>query len=82
MKEFELMEEGLRRELLEETGLCLHSARLAGICEDVITGEALQLRYPDSDSAHKLYFLFFCEVYRGTPLPPLRSTPGKQNSFG
>ncbi len=51
----ETLEEAIRRELLEETGLSVTPQRMAGIYEQVTSRR-------DGGPDHKLYFLFLCQL--------------------
>lgn len=51
----ETLDEAIRRELLEETGLCVVPLRMAGIYEQVTARR-------DGGPDHKLYFLFLCQL--------------------
>ena len=59
----ETLEEAIRRELLEETGLSVAPIRMAGLYEQV-----MQRR--DGAPDHKLYFMFLCRLMDVERLKP------------
>lgn len=55
---YETVEEGLRREVREETGLALDAVHLFAI----VSGEKNILRYPNGDITHYVDFYFYSKV--------------------
>ena len=51
----ETLEEAVRREVLEETGLTVRPVRLAAVYERIASGR-------EDGANHKLYFIFQCEL--------------------
>jgi len=56
---FESMEEAVRREVLEETGLSVRVVRFAALAEEIYTDEALRRKYPDY--CHRVMHIFAAE---------------------
>lgn len=54
--QYETMEDALRREVLEETGYTVASARFAALAEDIFTDKGLREKYPDY--SHRIYHIF------------------------
>lgn len=54
--QYEAMEDALRREVMEETGYTVASARFAALAEDIFTDKGLREKYPDY--SHRIYHIF------------------------
>jgi len=56
---FESMEEAVRREVREETGMGVRILRFAALAEEIYTNESLRQKYPDY--AHRMMHIFLAE---------------------
>ncbi len=56
----ETMEEAVKRECLEETGISISVNKMVGIYEEIQTDEDRQENYPDY--AHKIFHIFLCNI--------------------
>jgi 8-oxo-dGTP pyrophosphatase MutT (NUDIX family) len=59
-KQYETLEEAVKRECLEETGFILEVEKLSAIYEEIDTNEDFRKHY--ADYAHKIFFVFICRV--------------------
>lgn len=57
--QYESMEEAVRREVMEETGMTVHNLRFAALAEEIYTDEALRRKYPDY--SHRMMHIFLAE---------------------
>lgn len=64
----ETLEDALRREVLEETGLTITRPRLVALAEEIMEDEDLIARYPDY--FHRLFCIFRAELADVPALPP------------
>ena len=62
---FEALEDAVRRECLEETGLHVRVVRLAAVCEEIWTTPAVREEFPEY--AHRMLHIFLCETEDGIP---------------
>ena len=74
---FESMEEAVRREVREETGLGVRVLRFAALAEEIYTDENLRQRYPDY--AHRVMHIFLAEP-DGTKVEPSEKDWGMETS--
>ena len=58
--QYETLEEAVKRECLEETGLTLEVDRLAAIYEEISINEKFRESY--EEYAHKIFFIFICHA--------------------
>ena len=56
---FESMEDAVRREVREETGMGVRILRFAALAEEIYTNELLRQKYPDY--AHRMMHIFLAE---------------------
>ena len=56
---FESMEEAVRREVREETGMSVRIVRFAAMAEEIYTSERIRLKFPDY--AHRVMHIFVAE---------------------
>ncbi len=56
---FESMEDAVRREVREETGMGVRILRFAALAEEIYTNESLRQKYPDY--AHRMMHIFLAE---------------------
>ena len=59
----EMLNETVKRELLEETGYSVIPQRLSGIYERINSGRS-------DENGHKIYFVFLCKLESETPRKP------------
>ena len=64
----EPLEEALKREVLEETGLTIANPRLAALAEEIMDDEDLIARFPDY--FHRLFCIFLADLADVPALPP------------
>lgn len=57
---FEPLENAVRRECLEETGLHVRVLRLAAVCEEIWDSPEMREAHPDY--CHRMLHIFLCEV--------------------
>jgi len=69
--QYETLEEAVKRECLEETGLTLEVERLAAIYEEISINEKFRESY--EEYAHKIFFIFICRV-SGEHIAPVTET--------
>lgn len=62
---FEPLEDAVRRECLEETGLHVHIIRMAAVCEEIWEDPLMRAEYPDY--SHRMLHIFLCEVDESYP---------------
>ena len=62
---FEPLEDAVRRECLEETGLHVHIIRMAAVCEEIWEDPVIREEHPDY--AHRMLHIFLCEVDESVP---------------
>lgn len=65
----ETLEEAVKRELLEETGIAVQPIRLAALYERIASGR-------EDGANHKMYFIFQCK-----PLPVPARKPTERDSY-
>ena len=68
-EQYETLEEALRRECLEETGLTVRPLRFLALYEEICLDPVLRSNFPDY--AHKMYHVFLCRVEDVPPREPL-----------
>ena len=62
---FEALEDAVRRECLEETGLHVKILRLAAVCEEI--WESPEMREAHPDYCHRMLQIFLCEIDESYP---------------
>ena len=62
---FEPLEDAVRRECLEETGLHVKVLRLAAVCEEIWDSPKMREAHPDY--CHRMLQIFLCEVDETIP---------------
>ena len=66
--QYETLEFTVARECLEETGYTVKVIGFAGLCEEICDDIVVREQRPDY--AHKLNFVFFCELLNETKVAP------------
>ena len=66
--QYETLEEALRRECLEETGLVVRPLRFLALYEEICLDPILRSNFPDY--AHKMYHVFLCRAEDAPPQEP------------
>ena len=62
---FEPLEDAVRRECLEETGLHVRITRMAAVCEEIWDSPEMREAHPDY--CHRMLHIFLCEVDESYP---------------
>ena len=62
---FEPLEDAVRRECLEESGLHVRVLRLAAVCEEIWDDPVVRAKHPDY--CHRMMQIFLCEVDESRP---------------
>jgi len=62
---FEPLEDAVRRECLEESGLHVRVLRLAAVCEEIWDDPVVRAEHPDY--CHRMMQIFLCEVDESRP---------------
>jgi len=75
---FESMEQAVRREVLEETGLSVRVLRFAAMAEEIYTNENLRQRYPDY--CHRVMHIFTAEPDGAATVSPSEKDWGMEES--
>jgi len=66
--QYETLEEAVQRECLEETGYTIKVNRLAAVYEEMFMSQDFRNDWPDY--AHKVHFLFVCQITDTPKQPP------------
>lgn len=75
---YESMEDAVRREVLEETGMNVRILRFAALAEEIYTDEALRQKYPDY--THRMMHIFLAEPMDKTAIVPTEKDWGMEGS--
>lgn len=75
-KPFESMEEAVRREVREETGMSVNIVRFAAMAEEIYTSENLRQKYPDY--AHRVMHIFLAEPTGSAQINPTEMDLGME----
>lgn len=76
--QYETMEDALRREVMEETGYAVASARFAALAEDIFTDKGLREKYPDY--SHRIYHIFAVALTNAPQRRPTEADWGMETS--
>ena len=75
---FESMEEAVRREVREETGMSVRIVRFAAMAEEIYTSEMLRQKYPDY--THRVMHIFAAEPDGGADMSASEMDRGMEGS--
>lgn len=77
-RQYEAMEDAVRREVLEETGYALKSLRFAALAEEIFTYPEYREKYPDY--SHRVLHIFAAELADASQKEPTAPDMGMEKS--